>query len=118
MPNRRLSMRMIKEILRLRHSCGLSQVQISKALGCARSSLQECLYRAKAVGLSWPLPEGLDDEQLEALLYKTKPSAVHNNRPQPDCRYIHLELKKKGVSLVQLWDEYREDHPDGYGLTQ
>jgi transposase len=98
---------MIKEIIRLRHSCGLSQVQISKALGCARSSLQDCLYRAQAVGLSWPLPGELDDEQLEALLYKKKPSAVQSNRPKPDCQYMHLELKKKGVTLVQLWNEYR-----------
>ena len=36
-------------------------------------------------------------------------------RPLPDFNYVHMELKKKGVTLLQLWAEYREEHPDGYG---
>ena len=119
MPNRRLSLRMIKEVLRLYYSCGLSHKKISKALGCSHGSVAEYLVRARAAGLSWPLPEDLDDSQIERRLY---PPVSQNNssgaRQQPDCIAMHLELKKKGVTLSLLWAEYRQDFPDGYGLTQ
>lgn len=110
-------MRMIKEVLRLHYSCGLSQKKISKALGCSHGTAAEYIHRAKAAGLTWPLPDELDDTQLERRLY---PPAAKNNsaRQQPDCGRIREELKIKGVTLVQLWAEYREDYPDGYGLTQ
>src|ERR1700687_4055961 len=99
MPNERLTMRMIREILRLHHSCGLSKHKISRALGCARSSVREYIKRAHAAGLTWPLPQELDDDDLlERHLYQA-PSAA-NQRPQPDCNYIDQELKKKGVTLV------------------
>lgn len=109
-------MRMIKEVLRLHHSSGLSQKQISKTLGCSRGAVAEYLHRAQAAGLSWPLPEELDDVQIERRLFPPVPSS--NSRPLPDFNYIHTELKKKGVTLVQLWAEYREEHPDGYGQSQ
>src|SRR5574337_287403 len=105
MPNRRLSMRMIKEVLRLHHSSGLSQKQISKALGCSRGAVAEYLHRAQAAGLGWPLPDDLDDAQIERRLFP--PVAPTKSRPLPDFNYIHAELKKKGVTLVQLWAEYR-----------
>ncbi len=110
-------MRMIKEILRLRYSNGLNQKQISKALGCARSTLQECLQRASTAGLSWPLPGELDDEQLESMLYKGNGATI-SKKSQPDCLHIHNELKRKGVTLELLWHEYKAEHPDGYGLSQ
>jgi len=109
-------MRMIKEVLRLHHSCGLSNKQISKSLGCSRGAVTEYLHRAEAAGLTWPLPEELDDAQIEQRLFP--PSAKSRGKPLPDFNYIHTELKKKGVVLIQLWAEYREDNPDGYGLSQ
>ena len=96
MPNRRLSLRMIKEVLRLYYSCGLSHKKISKALGCSHGSVAEYLVRARAAGLNWPLPEDLDDSQIERRLY---PPVSQNNssgaRQQPDCIAMHLELKKR-----------------------
>jgi transposase len=109
-------MRMIKEVLRLYHSSGLSQKQISKALGCSRGAIAEYLHRAQAAGLSWPLPEDLDDAQIESRLFP--PTTPAKRRTLPDFNYIHAELKKKGVTLIQLWAEYREEHPDGYGQSQ
>lgn len=108
-------MRMIKEVLRLHHSNGLSQTQIGKALGCSRGAVAEYLHRAHAAGLSWPLPDELDDAQLERRLFP--PKTQDQSRPLPDFNYIRTELKKKGVTLIQLWAEYREDHPDGYGQS-
>lgn len=109
-------MRMIRELLRLHHSCGASQNKISKAIGCARSTVSEYLKRAQDAGLSWPLPPELDDEELlERHLFSPPAEKM---RPQPDCNYMHQELKKKGVTLELLWQEYKEVHPDGYQITQ
>lgn len=113
---RRLSMRMIKEVLRLFHSCCVSKKQISKTLGCSRGAVYEYISRAEAAGLSWPLPDGLDDGQLEQRLFP--PVAKQHVRPLPDFNYIHTELKKKGVTLGLLWGEYREEYPDGLGFSQ
>jgi transposase len=109
-------MRMIAEVLRLHYSCGLSNKQISKSLKCSRGAVAEYIHRAQAAGLSWPLPVELDDAQIEQRLFPVTVKA--ERRPLPDCNYIHSELKRKGVTLVQLWSEYREDHPDGYALSQ
>ena len=111
-------MRMIKEVLRLHHSCGLSHRKISQALGCSVTSAGEYLRRAKAAGLSWPLPEELDDGKLNEMLFPVVPARKGKEQAQPDCIYIHEELRKKGVTLVQLWTEYREANPNGYGLSQ
>jgi transposase len=117
MPNESLTMRMIREILRLHHSCGLSKSKISQALGCARTSVRWYIKRAQAAGLAWPLPQELDDDELlEKHLYP-QPSS-NKLRPHPDCSYMHQELQKKGVTLALLWEEYRQDHPDGYQLSQ
>lgn len=109
-------MRMIAEVLRLHHSLGLSNKKISTALGCSRSTVAEYLHRAKAAGLAWPLPENIDETAIERRLYPPLPKTA--SRPQPDCIAINTELKKKGVTLIQLWAEYREEYPDGYGQTQ
>lgn len=106
---------MITEVLRLHHS-GLSIKQISKSLGCSRGAVSEYISRSKAAGLPWPLPAEHDDAWLEQRLFPPMPPA--RRRPQPDFNYMHAELKKKGVTLMRLWSEYREAHPDGYGLTQ
>jgi transposase len=107
---------MIREILRLYYQRGISQKQISKSLGCVRSSVGYYIRRAQTAGLSWPLPAELDDEDLlERHLF---PPASENRKVQPDCPYIHIELKKKGVTLELLWHEYKAANPDGYQQTQ
>ena len=111
-------MRMIREILRLNY-LGLSHRQVGKALGCSRWAVTRYIRRAKAAGLTWPLPEELDDEEkLEKQLYFKEPGAKKEKRPQPDCNYIHQELKKKGVTLDLLWQEYKQEYPNGYQLSQ
>jgi transposase len=109
-------MKMIKEVLRLHHSCGLSNKQISNALGCSRGAIAEYLHRAKAAGLAWPLPEEFDDAQVEHRLFPRAPKG--HERPLPDFNIVVSELKKKGVTLLQLWSEYREEYPSGYAYTQ
>lgn len=114
-------MRMIREVLRLHYSCGLGKNKLSRSLGCSHQTVTNYINRARAAGLAWPLPaEFDDDDRLEQFLYPKTVEATTpgNQKPQPDCNYIHKELKKKGVTLVLLWEEYRQDHPNGYQLSQ
>ena len=107
-------MRRIREVLRLKHELGRSHREIAGSLGIANSTVSDYARRASAAGLSWPLPEGLDDAALEAALFPPSPPS-RVRRPEPDWARVHRELQgHKGVTLELLWLEYREVHPDGY----
>jgi hypothetical protein len=97
----RLSVRKIRDVLRLEAEAHLSDRQIAAVLGSARSTVQECLRRARAAGLSWPLPADVDDEALWARLY---PRAVEPPRyPTPDFARIQSELTHKGAYNVPVF---------------
>lgn len=112
MPAKRKPMRKIKEVLRLKLEAGLSHDRIVAATGVSKGSVTDYLKRAHAAGLSWPLEASLDDSALEALLF-TKVAAPASGYAQPDFAHIHQELKRKGVTLALLWEEYAAAHPQG-----
>jgi len=118
MSQERLSVRKINEVLRLKWSCGLSNRVIGRSCQISHSTVREYLKRAEAAGLTWPLPEGLDEDSLYRLLFPEKVADRSTKRVLPDWEQIHRELKKRNVTLRLLWTEYREDHPDGYGYSQ
>jgi transposase len=111
-------MRKIREILRLRLGQGLSGRQVSAATGLPLTTIWDHVHRAGQVGLEWPLPEGLDDAELEAMLFTQAPRPMGVVRPLPDWNYVHKELRRKGVTLALLHIEYLEQHPDGYQYSQ
>lgn len=114
MPAKRLSMRKIQEILRLKYGHGLSNRDIAKSTTTSRSTVADYLLRASAAGISWPLPAGMDEEQLERLLFPSATGCIRRDRPAPDWPEVHGELRRKGVTLALLWHEYKEKNPDGY----
>lgn len=114
---KRLPMRKIKEALRLRAE-GFSGRRVAQSLTIARATISEYFRRADLAGLSWPLPDDLSDAELEARLYPPMADQSARQIPQPDWGYAHSELRRKGVTLALLWQEYREVHPDGYGYSQ
>lgn len=118
MTQERLSMRKIREILRLRYECDLSFFKIATSVGIGETAVRKCVFKAAEAGLSWPLPDGINDALLEQQLYKTKRQANGNDKPLPDYSLIHEDLKKKSVTLQLLWNEYKEIHPDGIGYSQ
>lgn len=117
MSRERIPVRTIKEVLRLKWSCGLSRKAISKTCGIARSTVDEYTKRAIQAGLSWPLPAELDDTALEHLLYPPV-IVVDVPRPLPVWADIHHELSRKSVTLMLLWDEYKAQYPEGYQYSQ
>ena len=118
MPAERLPMRKIREILRLRWGCGLSARQIARSLKIARSSVAEYLRRARAAGLSWPLPGGLDETAIEQLLFPPLSLIPASQRPLPDWVQVHEELRRKGVTLFLLWQEYKARWPEGFQYSR
>lgn len=117
MPAKRISMRKIKEVLRLRHAAQLSYRKIAGCTNLAPSTVREYVRRSKEAGLTWPLPEELGAEELERMLFPNPaPSSTH--RPLPDWASVHRELRRKGVTLMLLWQEYKAAHPEGYQYSR
>lgn len=110
-------MNSIREILRLKFSCKMSERGIATSLGLSRTAVWECLQRADAAGISWPIPEGVSELQLYAQLYP-QPESKRQEKAQVDCEYIFRELKRDGVTLSLLWEEYKRESPNGYQYTQ
>jgi transposase len=111
---RRLEMPRVREVLRLKYEVKLSLREIAQACNCGKSTVAEVLERAEGAGIEWPVD--LSDKQLMSLLYPTpqKKRAVS----EPDLEYVFREMKKKSVTLMLLWEEYKERHPDGIMYTQ
>ena len=103
-----------REILRLKHEVGLSLREIGKSCNCGKTSVSEVLERAENAGIRWPIE--LSDKQLISVLYP--PVENKNTPPEPDIEYIFYEMKKKSVTLMLLWEEYKEKHPNGIMYTQ
>lgn len=118
MAQRRLSMRKIYEVLRLTWACKLSRRAVARSCNIGYGTVCAYLQRAQAAGLSWPLPAGLDADQLSRLLYPTPSRRPQTERPEPEWASVHTELRRKGVTLKLVWLEYREAHPDGYSYSQ
>lgn len=114
---RRLPMRKIQEVLRLSAE-GLSTRQIEASLVIGRTTLRGYLERARVAGLSWPLPPDLSDADIERVLFPRTAQEAARKAVEPSWAHIHRELRRKGVTLSLLWEEYRADHPEGYGYSR
>jgi transposase len=113
-------MRKIKEVLRLKLACNLTHRQVQGALGVGLATITQHLQLAAAAGLDWAAIEPLEEDQFERRVLSPASSPDPSKRIEPDCSVIHRELRRKGVTLQLLWEEYVESHPGGrtYGYTQ
>jgi len=121
MANRRLSVRKIKEVLRLSYRGELSARQVAQSLNISRSAVKEYQQRANRAGLAWPLPDTLSEQELEQKLFPPPLTVEPPAKPFPDFDYIYQELKthkKFNLTLDLLWREYKEQYPEGYQYSQ
>ena len=93
MPAERVSMRRVREILRLKYECGATERGIARSIGIARSTVALTVERAAAAKLSWPLPATLTERVLEAMLYASAGALQGVRRKaEPDWTHVHREL--------------------------
>lgn len=111
-------MRQIQEILRLKYHNQLSVREIARSCGVAVSTVGDYLKRAEAASLTWPLPEGTTEDELTKQLFGSGPETPVQEQHLPDWLYIHQELRRKGVTLQLLWEEYRQIHSQGYSYSR
>src|SRR5487761_186087 len=114
MPAERVSMRKIRDVLRLTHALGMSRRLVGEATGIGKTAVGEYVRRASVAGLSWPIPVKIDDAELERRLFPPADAGLSAVRAEPDWSHIHTEMKGRGVTLALLWEEYRGEHAQGY----
>ena len=112
-------MRHLRRVLRLHHE-GTPTREIVRVVGISRTTVQRALERAKAADLFWPLSDDLTDEVLEARLFAGPgiASGLVRRRPEPDWGELVRELRRPAVTMMILWEEYRQTWPEGYGYSR
>src|ERR1700691_1165170 len=119
MPTKRLTMRRIHRLMTLRFGAGATTRAISRELGISHSTVREYLARIAAAGITWPLPAELADRELEQRLFVNGGVRVGaRHHVEPDWAAVARELKRPGVNLMILWEEYRAVHSDGYAYSR
>ena len=119
MPTERITMRRVREMLKLKREGELSTQEVARRTGLARTTLREMFARFGQSGLAWPIPSGIGDKELEVRLYGERGGKHgHRRQSEPDWPALNRELKRKHVTLQILWDEYIEGDPDGYKYSR
>jgi transposase len=110
-------MKKLKEVYRLKFEFNYSNRQIAASVGISAGTVYDYLNLFKVSGLDWSMVKNESDEQLEQRIFR-HPSSPTRMRQLPEWSKIRLELQRKGVTLLLLWSEYKEQYPDGVGYTQ
>jgi transposase len=110
-------MRKIKDVLRLHFELGLTTREIGRSLNISHNSAKRYLQRARSAGVGWPLPADLSDLDLENRLFPA-PQPKVRRRVETNWAHIHTERKRRGVTLLLLWEEYKAEHPEGLQYSQ
>lgn len=118
MARKRLTMRKIKEVIRLKYEAGLSNRAIASACKVSNSTVGEYLKRAEQAGVSWPLGNMGEDEIMQRLYPEMETVKAASKYPMPNWEEVQKEKRKKGVTLQLLWQEYKAEYPDGYQYSQ
>lgn len=87
-------MRNIRDILRLRLAGGLTIRQIKASTKVSVGTIQKLLHKVEGLGLTWPLPDTLDDNQLAQLFYPGADTRVSSRHQVPDHRIKIMDTHK------------------------
>ena len=116
MPTNRITMRQLRESLRLHLQANLSYNEVGRTLKISKSVVGKYMSLARVAGVDWSVALTLSDEELEAKLYKA--ALPRNSKQQlPDFANVHTELKRAGVTLQLLWEEYAKGNDLAFKYT-
>src|ERR1700685_3538476 len=119
LPARRLSVRKIKEVLRLKFGVGLGLRHIARSCSIGLGTVHDYLQRAEADGVTWPLGDDWDENRLEAALFGGPPRARPAALPMPDFGELHQQRQiHPHLTQQLLWEEYKQANPDGYRYSR
>ena len=107
----------LRDILRLRFAAELSVRQIARSQNISNGAVSKYINRALSANLSWPLPAELNDQALLNVLQPPRQSPEISGFAEPDFQLIHQELKRKGMTLQLLWEEYAQAQPQHYSYS-
>ncbi len=116
MPTTRITMRQIREALRLHLQVGLTYSEVARALKLSKSAVGKYVSLARAAGVDWAVAQTLTDVELQGRLYRP-PVPRASDQLAPDFAVIHQELKRPGVTLMLLWEEYARGNAQAYKYT-
>ena len=109
-------MRKIRKTLQLLHESRLSYAAISRAIGVHKTTVGKFALLARAAGIDWAAAQTLTDEELESRLYRP-PVPRASRQLEPDYAWVHREMKRPGVTLQLLWEEYQRGNELAYKYT-
>jgi transposase len=115
---KRLTVKKVREVIRLKYKAGLSNRAIAGACKISNSTVGEYLKRIEAAGICWPLGDMGEKELLEKMFPEKQTSKPTQIISMPDWEKVKTERRRKGVTLQLLWDDYKHEHPDGYEYSQ
>ena len=118
MKKKRISMDKIREILRLHEELDLGVRKIADALSISKTAVSDYISGFKACNISYSDIDKLTDTQLYELLCGRKKKSKRYSQLEKNFCYFAKELKRRGVTLKLLWEEYIEKNPTGYSYAQ
>jgi len=112
-------MEKVREIIRLKEQCGLSERAISRALRVSRPVVKDYFCKLQSAGLDYAaIKEMNDDTLLQVIEGRRQVTSERYQALRRKFGYFVKELKRPGVTRERLWQEYRAEHPDSYGYSQ
>jgi len=108
-------MHVLREILRQKLVLGRSHREVVASVGVSIGKVSDVMARACSLSLGAAAVDAMSDAELDAGLYPKATAA--SLRPEPDCAALHLELRRKGVTLALLHVEFVELHPGDLGYS-
>ena len=111
-------MNKVREVIRLKEEAGLSIRKIARALNISRPAISKYFRKYKTSGLTYQNIKQMSDTEV-VKLFENKPRANERQEKLTEkFEYFTKELKKPGVNLQLLWEEYRLENSDGYSYAQ
>lgn len=108
-----------KEVLRLKYLGDLSNRNIEHLGVASKSAVSNITTHFEKSALTIDEALQMEEKKLSALLFpELKQYQPKTIKPHPDWNTVHSELTKKGMTRLLLWEEYKEQYPNGYGYSQ
>lgn len=106
----------LRQVIRLLDVPGVSFRAIGRTCSISPNTAKAVSHLLQDRQLTWSSVQSLDDEGLRAALFGNAQQT--SRKPIPDWLQVHTELQARDMTQQLLWEEYRQQYPDGLSYTQ